>query len=138
MADDPISMMRAFNKMRTAGFMLSVEGENLVVEPASKLTDEQRGFLRTHKAALVGLLSDAETLADALAKVGTAGLGWREGTPPDWSDVRLLSAGEVLYATKRMINVLGRRYSVASAPPMPDFITAPKVQETALQEVEAA
>jgi hypothetical protein len=62
---------------------------------------------------------DAKTLIQALNAAGPAGLNWREGTPNDWDDVRLLAAGEVLYADGRMVNVLGRRYLTAQAPRLP-------------------
>lgn len=62
---------------------------------------------------------DAKTLIQALNAAGPAGLNWREGTPNDWDDVRLLAAGEVLYANGRMVNVLGRRYLTTQAPRLP-------------------
>ncbi len=58
---------------------------------------------------------DAKILIRALNAAGPAGLDWREGTPNDWDDVRLLAAGEVLYQDRRMVNVLGRRYLAAYA-----------------------
>lgn len=113
---DPFATVRALNRMRAAGFSLSVRSDKLVVAPAESLTDPQRDFLRRHKAALVGLLNDAETLAAALQQAGTAGLTWREGTPADWDDGRLLAAGEALYADGRMVNRHERRYCHTSAP----------------------
>jgi hypothetical protein len=82
-----------------------------MVEPLSRLSDSQRSYLRAHKAALVALLMDAETVHRALVRAGPAGLAWREGTPPDWSDDRLLAAGEVLYGDGRMVNRNERRYA---------------------------
>ncbi len=113
---DPFATVRAWRRMVSAGFSLSVEGDRLVVIPASNLSDSQRAYLRTHKAALVGLLSDAETLAAALVLYGPAGLDWRQGTPADWDDARLLAAGEVLYSTGRMVNRNDRRYVTECAP----------------------
>jgi hypothetical protein len=84
----------------------------------------------------VALLSDAETLAVALDKGGAVGLSWREGT--DWSDGRLLAAGEVLYSQRRMVSVLGRRYNASVAPLMPMLKEASTVGENALQEAEPA
>ena len=112
----PAATVRAWRRMVSAGFSLSVEGDRLVVIPASGLTERQRAYLRTHKAALVGLLSDAETLHAALVLYGPAGLGWHQGTPADWDDARLLSAGEVLYSDGRMVNRHERRYGPTSAP----------------------
>ena len=114
-AADPFATVRALNRMRAAGFALSVRSDKLVVAPAESLTDPQRAYLRRHKPALVALLSDAETLRRALIEAGPAGLGWREGTPPDWSDDRLLAAGDVLYADGRMANRHGRRHEPRSA-----------------------
>ncbi len=113
---DPFATVRAWRRMVSAGFSLSVEGDRLVVIPASGLSEQQRAYLRTHKAALVGLLSDAEALAAALVLYGLAGLGWRQGTPDEWSDARLLAAGEVLYSTEGMVSRNGRRYCSGSAP----------------------
>ena len=113
---DPFATVRALNKMRRAGFVVRLAGTDLQIAPLSSLTDPQRSYLRSHKAALVALLSDAETVYRALVQAGTAGLAWREGMPADWSDDRLLAAGEVLYADGRMVNRIGRRYDPTSAP----------------------
>ena len=117
-AADPFALVRVLNKMRAAGFSLSVEGDKLMVEPLSRLSDSQRAYIRSHKPALIGLLSDAETIYSALEQVGTASLSWREGTPLDWSDDRLLAAGEVLYSTRRMVSRNERRYLPERAPPI--------------------
>lgn len=116
-AADPFVTVRAWNRMRAAGFVLELDGNALVVAPADKLNDVQRTFIRAHKPTLVALLTDAETVYRALALAGPAGLGWMEGTPADWSDARLLAAGEVLYADSRMVNRMDRRYLKESAPP---------------------
>lgn len=113
---DPFATVRAVNRMRRAGFSLSVEAGGLVVTPASSLTDAQRAYLRDNKDALLALLADAETLATTLSTAGPAGLGWREGTPTDWTDIHLLAVGEVLYADGRMVSATNRRYSPESAP----------------------
>jgi hypothetical protein len=97
--------------MRAARFTLVVEGDELVVTPASGLPEPQRAYLREHKGEQVKLLSDTETLYHALVDADPAGLAWREGTPPDWSDDRLLAAGEVLYGDGRMVNRNERRYA---------------------------
>lgn len=106
----------ALDSLRAAGFTFRADSTNrLIVAPSDRLSAEQRESIRQHKAALLRLL-DVETLLHALTAAGPAGLDWREGTPPDWSDDRLLDAGEVLYRDGRMINVLGRRYLAAYAP----------------------
>lgn len=94
------------------GVTLIAFGSKLVARPGNLLTANDEALIREHKPALLRLLrlQDAETLHSALASAGPAGLAWREGTPDDWPDERLLDAGEVLYADGRMINWNGRRY----------------------------
>lgn len=116
---DPFAAMRALNKMRVAGFALRLEAGDLIVAPFSQLSEKQRAFIRAHKAALVALLMDAEIVYRALEQAGPAGLGWMEGTPADWSDARLLAAGEMLYADGRMVNRADRRFLREHAPPIP-------------------
>ena len=135
---DPFATVRVLNRMRTAGFVLSLEDGRLMVEPLSQLSEAQRTFIRTHKAALVDLLSDAELLASAIEHAGPSGLGWKEGTPEDWSDARLLAAGEVLYSTGRIVSALGRRYTPACAPSLPEFIPHVWEPENPAQTEEAA
>ena len=113
---DPMAAVRALNQMRRAGFVLRLDGSDLAISPFSRLTEQQRAYLRAHKATLAQLLTDAETLYSALQTAGTAGLGWSEGTPAEWSDTRLLAAGEVLYSDGRMVNRQGRRYATQDAP----------------------
>lgn len=115
-APDPFAAVRAMNRMRRAGFVVRLTGTDLQIAPVARLSDAQRSYLRSHKAALVALLTDAETLAAALAEAGTAGLAWGEGTPADWSDDRLLAAGEVLYGDGRLVNRHERRHGPRSAP----------------------
>ena len=113
---DPFAAVRALNRMRRAGFVVRLADTDLQIAPIASLSDSQRAYLRIHKAALVGLLSDAETLHAALVLYGPAGLGWHQGTPADWDDARLLSAGEVLYSDGRMVSHYDRRYCSGSAP----------------------
>ena len=126
---DPMALIQAINRMRVAGFVLAVENGGLAVSPASRLNDEQRAFIRAHKAELVGLLADADRLAAALEQAGTAGLGFREATPPEWDKVYRLAVGEVLYGDGRMVSRLGRCYSATVAPPLPRFHDAPQTPE---------
>lgn len=135
---DPFATVRAWGRMVSAGFSLSVEGDRLVVIPASGLSDPQRAYLRTHKAALVGLLTDAKTLSDALVLYGLAGLGWHQGTPDEWSDARLLACGEVLYSTGGMVNRNGRRYCPGSAPAIEEAPEYPPPAESPEIEANAA
>ncbi len=118
-AADPFALVRALNRMSAAGFALSVRDNRLLASPFTKLSEQQRAYLHSHKPALVELLEDAEALHRALVDAAHAGLGWREGTPAEWSDARLLAAGEVLYSDKRMVSRYGRRYALAEcAPPL--------------------
>ena len=135
---DPFATVRVLNRMRAAGFVLSLEDGRLMCKPLSQLSEAQRAFIRTHKAALVELLIDAELLASAIERTGPHGLGWKEGTPEDWSDARLLAAGEVLYSTGGMVSALGRRYTPAYAPALPEFIPFVWMPENPVQTEEAA
>ena len=124
---DPMAAVRALNQMRRAGFVLRLDGSDLAISPFSRLTEQQRAYLRAHKATLAQLLTDAETLYSALQTAGTAGLGWSEGTPAEWSDTRLLAAGEVLYSDGRMVNRQGRRYATECRLPSPDMAGQPDI-----------
>jgi len=57
---DPTTAVRVLNRMRAAGFALSVEDGRLMCEPLSRLSEEQRATLRTHKPALIALLTNAK------------------------------------------------------------------------------
>ena len=120
---DPFPAMRALNRMRAAGFTLEVDDGRLMVEPLSRLSEEQQRFIRAHKPALVQLLMDGAVLHEALVQAGAAGLGWMEGTPADWTGERLLAAGEVLYGDGRMVNRCERRYLKEHAPLLAGEVT---------------
>lgn len=122
-----MAAVRALNQMRRAGFVLRLDGSDLAISPFSRLTEQQRAYLRAHKATLAQLLTDAETLYSALQTAGTAGLGWSEGTPAEWSDTRLLAAGEVLYSDGRMVSQQGRRYATECRLPSPDMAGQPDI-----------
>lgn len=125
---DPMALVRAINRMKAAGFAIRLEGGGLAVTPASRLTEAQRGFIHSHKGELIALLQDADALAALLDEAGSAGLGWREGTP-QWDDGYLLAVGAALYSSRRMVSRLGRRYAASVAPPMPAFHDAPQAPE---------
>jgi hypothetical protein len=132
-AADPFGLVRAMNRMASAGFALSVRDNRLLASPFTKLSEQQRAYLRTHKTAMVELLGDADTLNRALVDAGPAGLAWQAGTPADWPDTRLLAAGEVLYSTGRMVSRHDRRYAAECAPPPgpdipPDISAAPPAE----------
>ena len=113
---DHFATVRAMNRMSAAGFDVRAAGDSLRISPIDRLSDSQRAYLRAHKVALLALLTNAETLAHALADAGPEGLGWREGSPDDWSDIHLLAVGEVLYGDGRMMNAHSRRYAIEHAP----------------------
>ncbi len=130
---DHFATVRAMNRMSAAGFDVRAAGDSLRISPIDRLSDSQRAYLRAHKVALVALLSDADDLHRALVQAGTDGLDWREGAPADWSDDRLLAAGEVLYSTGRMVSRHDRRYAAECAPPPgpdipPDISAAPPAE----------
>ena len=52
--------MTALEHLRQTGLVVELEGERLRVTPAKRITDNQRQFLRDHRAELVAELS-AET-----------------------------------------------------------------------------
>ena len=135
---DPFLLVRGLRRMRAAGFVIRESDGAIEISPFESLSAKQLEWLRTHKAALVELLRDAELLASAIERAGPSGLGWREGTPESWSDARLLAAGEVLYSTGRMVSALGRRYTPACAPPLPEFIPHVWTPETPAQTEVAA
>ena len=116
--EDHFAAVRALNRIRAAGVSLRVtDDRRLIATPAEQLTAAWRAFIREHKRPLVDLLIDAESLHDALAVAGHAGLGWQQaGTPNDWPETRLLAAGEALYGARRMVHRNGRRYLTDYAP----------------------
>ncbi len=131
---DPFALVRGICRMRAAGFAVEVENGGLVVESTLELSEPQRAFIGAHKPALLALLEDAEVLHHALVDAGPAGLGWREGTPADWTDIHLLAVGEVLYGDGRMVNVNGHRYAIEHTPAIeigPEYPPADCVAETA-------
>ena len=123
-AADLMAAVRVLNRMKQAGFSLELDGAALAVAPADRLNDAQRAHIRAHKPDLVKLLQDAAVLHDALVQAGPAGLAWMEGTPADWSDARLLAAGEVLYGNAVMVSIYGRRYLKEHAPPFEWIVDA--------------
>ncbi|MBK8184917.1 MAG: hypothetical protein IPK63_19330 [Candidatus Competibacteraceae bacterium] len=131
---DPFGPVRVLNRLGAAGFTLSVRDGRLLATPFTKLSEQQRAYLRANRGGLVSLLEDAEALHRALLAAGPAGLAWQAGTPADWPDTRLLVAGEVLYSGKRMASVNGRRFAAESAPPgqdiPPDMPSAPLAETT--------
>ena len=52
--------MNLLNFLSERGLQLSRAGQNLVVKPADKLTDELRTLIREHKSELLAVLPDRE------------------------------------------------------------------------------
>jgi len=48
--------MSALQKIRDAGFDVSLDGDALEISPASELTQSQRDFLKSHRAEIIGEL----------------------------------------------------------------------------------
>jgi virulence-associated protein VagC len=51
--------------LKAAGFSVTAQGPDLVVTPASKLTDTQRQFIRQHKADIMAALTQEQPSSDA-------------------------------------------------------------------------
>ena len=110
---DAFAVLRAYHRMRLAGFRLRVDAGTLVIDSESTLTDAQAAFIRAHKPALVALLADVATLSALLATAGAAGIAAGE---PGWDWERRYVALDVLIATGHARFVLGRHYAAAHAP----------------------
>src|SRR5262245_51991927 len=78
------------------GFTLEVEGDRLLVSPASRLTDEQRSLLTAHKAKLVRLV-----LAGRWDGVDLTAL------EPDWE------AGPVQTVEGVVVDLWGRQIAIS-------------------------
>jgi len=70
------------DKITAAGFTLETDGQKLIVKPSGCLTDEQRQFIRKHKAAIIAELQSANDHYDPLETV-TAWLDKIGETDPD-------------------------------------------------------
>lgn len=78
-------------RLRSLGFTVTLEGERLLCSPSSRLTDELRKEIRTHKTALVHTLARRETaerLQDVYREHGGGRLGqedWERLSAADWT-----------------------------------------------------
>jgi hypothetical protein len=59
--------MTALQRIQCAGFEISLSGDTFTVSPASRLTPEQREFMKAHKAEIVKELSASDTTEPAPA-----------------------------------------------------------------------
>ena len=57
-------MSNALTKIKSAGFVVELEGGNLVVSPFSKLTPPQVQFLKSHKAEIIQALKQEQAAND--------------------------------------------------------------------------
>jgi hypothetical protein len=57
--------MTALQRIQRAGFEVSLSGDTFTVSPASRLTPEQREFLKAHKAEIVKELAASDTTEPA-------------------------------------------------------------------------
>ena len=48
--------MTALSKIRDAGFDVELNGDSFKITPSSQLTENQRDFLKSHKAEIIGEL----------------------------------------------------------------------------------
>lgn len=64
-----------FDRLHSAGVVLSVDGDGLVVGRADRLTDELRAAIRQHKQALIQRLLRTEAANDSTVTAPE---------PPDW------------------------------------------------------
>jgi hypothetical protein len=65
--------MTALQHIKRAGFEVSLSGDTFTVSPASRLTTEQRDFLKTHKAEIIKELSANEPQATSEASQNAQG-----------------------------------------------------------------
>jgi hypothetical protein len=71
-----MDLNRALDRMRQAGILVDVQEDRLVVRSRVPLTERQRAFLRTHKAALLPLLNSTQAAAPPPL------------TADEWQDIR--------------------------------------------------
>lgn len=56
----------ALGKIRSAGFTLAVDGEDLIISPPGRLSPDQRQYLISHKAEIIGALLEADQAGNDL------------------------------------------------------------------------
>ena len=142
----PLATLRIFNRLKQAGFRLSISAGKLIVHPLSRLSDMQRAFLHAHRCALIGLLEDAAALAAALAEAGQDGIAEEALDGWGWGWERQFSASDVLIAQGLAWFASGCFYATGYGPkPVPSPLPRPQTPQptragigvTPLQAVEA-
>lgn len=69
--------------LRRSGFVLTAQGEMLLVEPGSKLTQEQRAAIREHKADLLLLVARDDAAAELSHRLFARPPAVTCGPPPE-------------------------------------------------------
>ncbi len=64
--------MSALKKIKDAGFSVDLQGSSFVVTPSSSLNNQQREFLKTHKAEIIQELHDDELTVVIFTPAGNA------------------------------------------------------------------
>ena len=59
--------MSAAEPIINAGFHLNIDGNKLIVSPASQLNDQQRQYIKNHKADILAELNHATAYAEEIA-----------------------------------------------------------------------
>jgi len=61
-----MSVNQALQKIEQAGFTLSIDGPDIVVNPPGKLSEAQRQFIRDHKAEIMSALLESSSAGNDL------------------------------------------------------------------------
>lgn len=64
-ASHQIAATRLVESLKTRGITVEVSGDRLLISPAGLLTDADRAGIRSHKPALIGLLSPCVSHLDS-------------------------------------------------------------------------
>ncbi|WP_442497659.1 hypothetical protein [Methylobacter sp. sgz302048] len=62
--------MRVLNQISHAGFTLTLVDGFIEVSPADQLNQQQRKFLKTHRAEIISELQEEQKILDWLASIG--------------------------------------------------------------------
>jgi hypothetical protein len=61
--------MDALTKIKAAGFRLAVVGDRISVKPADKLTEQQRDFLKAHKAEVIAEIRAEQAVNEVMRRI---------------------------------------------------------------------
>jgi len=91
-----VDLQQALTTMKAAGIRMRARGDRLSVASRAPLTNQQRAWIRAHKAELLRLLADSVPNPPRLANNDPAAMRrTREG----WSSIRDIAGGESGEAT---------------------------------------